>query len=120
MDAAFSAGRLHLREALPRATSLRQRLLHGGYPDAVQRAGEDRRRAWFASYITSILEQNVRDLSSIAGLTEMPRLLALLAARAGALLNKAAISRDAQIAYATLDRYLALLEKTFLLQLVPA
>jgi predicted AAA+ superfamily ATPase len=50
----------------------------------------------------------------------MPRLLALLAARAGALLNKAAISRDAQIAYAPLDRYLALLEKTFLVQLVSA
>lgn len=120
VDAVFSEGKPQLREAPARTTSLRQRLLSGGYPNAVQRHDEGRRRVWFASYITAILERDVRALSNIAGLTEMPRLLALLAVRSGALLNKADISRDAQLAYATLDRYLALLEKTFLLQLVPA
>ncbi len=35
-------------------------------------------------------------------------------------MNKAEISRDADVAYATLDRYLTLLEMTFLLQPLPA
>lgn len=50
----------------------------------------------------------------------MPRLLGLLAARASNLMNKAEISREADIAYATLDRYLTLLEMTVLLQPLPA
>lgn len=96
------------------------RVLRGGYPEVTQRSAEDRRRAWFASYVTTILQRDIRDLANVAGLTEMPRLLSLLAARAGSLLNKAELSRDADLAYATLDRYLALLELTFLLQPLPA
>jgi len=75
---------------------------------------------WFASYITTILQRDVRDMASIAGLTEMPRLLSLLAARAGGLLNTAEVSSSSGLPWHTLRRYLALLEKTFLVQLVPA
>ena len=48
----------------------------------------------------------------------MPRLLALLATRAGALLNSANVARSIQIPQTTLKRYLALLETTFLVQLL--
>ena len=116
IDAVFSDDRPRLRESAPESASLRQRLLRGGFPEALERDVEERRRAWFASYISTILQRDVRDLANIEGLTEMPRLLKLLASRTSGLMNKAEISRDADIAYATLDRYLALLEMTFLLQ----
>ncbi len=77
------------------------------------------RRAWFNSYLTTILQRDVRELSNIEALSEIPRLLTLLAARIGSLLNVADISRSLAVSYSTLNRYLALLQATFLVQPLP-
>jgi predicted AAA+ superfamily ATPase len=92
----------------------------GGYPEVQTRQHANRRHAWFESYLTTILQRDVRELARIEGLTELPRLLQLLAARTGSLVNYAEISRSAGIPASTLKRYLALLEMTFLITEVPA
>jgi predicted AAA+ superfamily ATPase len=97
-----------------------RRLLAGGYPEPLGRPSEVRRRAWFSSYLTTILQRDVRDLSNIEGLTDIPRLLALLAARTASLLNVADVSRSVGMPNTTLHRYLALLEATFLIRPLPA
>lgn len=97
-----------------------QRVVAGGFPEALARRGADRRRAWFDAYVTTITQRDIRDLSEIEGLTALPRLLSLMAARSGGLLNAAELSRAAGIAQATLRRYLALLEATFLFTPLPA
>ena len=99
---------------------LLSRIEAGGYPEMQTRASRSRREAWFESYVTTILQRDVRDLARIEGLTVMPRLLALLAARATSLVNFAELSRSAGIPQSTLKRYLALLETTFLVQNLPA
>ena len=96
------------------------RIIAGGFPEAVARAPGERRDAWFRSYIASLLQRDVRDMANIDGLTDMPRLLGLLAARSGALMNMSEVSRVAGIAHSTLRRYLALLEATFIFQPLPA
>ena len=96
------------------------RLVRGGYPEAVQRASEDRRGAWFASYVSTILQRDVRDLARVDGLHALPNLLKLLAARSSGLLNMADLSRDAGLPHTTLTRYLALLETVFLVHRLPA
>lgn len=96
------------------------RMLVGGYPEAVSRRTDTRRQDWFASYLATILQRDIRDLANIEGLTDMPRLLSMLAARAGGLLNVAEISRSIGFPQMTLHRYLALLEKVFLIETVPA
>jgi predicted AAA+ superfamily ATPase len=78
-----------------------------------------RQQAWFGSYITTLLERDVRDLANVTGLREMPRLLRLAASRAMGLLNFADLSRDAAMPQTTLQRYWALLEATFLVCLLP-
>ena len=95
------------------------RVLRGGYPEAHSRAGWGRRRAGFNSYVTAVLQRDVRDLANIEGLTALPRLLALLASRLGSLLNHADVSRSLGLPQTTLKRYMALLEATFLVQLLP-
>ncbi len=62
---------------------------------------------------------DVRDLSNIENLTAMPRLLQLLAARHGGILNRADVSRAVALPYATLHRYMSLLETTFLITQLP-
>ena len=93
------------------------RVCKGGYPEVIQRP-RSRRRNWFASYLTTILQRDIRDLSNIEALSDAPRLMALLAARSGSLLNVAEVSRSAGIPHSTLQRYLALFETAFLIQRV--
>ena len=99
---------------------LETRLLAGGFPEPATRKTAADRRAWFAAYATTILQREVRDLANIDGLAALPQLLGLLAARAATLLNAAELGRSAGIPNTTLKRYLALLQATFLLHLLPA
>jgi len=98
---------------------LLRRIEAGGFPEAVER-DPARRRRWFESYLDTMLQREVRELASVTGLTELPRLMRLLAARATGLLNYSAVSRDLGMPQTTLKRYLALLETAFLVATVPA
>jgi uncharacterized protein len=97
-----------------------ERALRGGFPEAVARRDPERRRAWFRAYVTTMIERDVRDLAQIEGLTDLPRLLNVLAARSASLLNVAELSRSLGLAHSTLSRYVALLEQAFLVRRVPA
>lgn len=110
--------------ALPRkppsqATSLVERITRGGFPEVVT-GGVGRPAPWFGSYLTTILQRDVRDLASIEDLTALPRLLGLIAGRPAGLLNYSGLSRDASVPLSTLKRYFALLENTFLVRTIPA
>lgn len=104
----------------PDRDRLWQAVLEGGYPELLERQDPERRRTWFESYLTTILQRDVRDLANIEGLTLLPRLLALLASRVGGLVNVADLGRSLSVPQTTLKRYLALLEATFLVRLLPA
>jgi hypothetical protein len=95
------------------------RLVTGGYPEVVSGIDTARRPAWFGSYVTAILQRDVRDIANVADLTALPRLLALIASRPMALLNAADLGRSLGLPQTTLKRYLALLEATFLLRTLP-
>lgn len=114
------AGTISQANPAPILNDLMARLTCGGYPEAVQREVADRRDAWFSSYISTILQRDVRDLARVDALHALPNLLKLLAARASGLLNLAGLARDANLPHTTLTRYLALLETVFLVQRLPA
>ncbi len=103
--------------ATPREELLK-RMTAGGYPPALARPSLTRRDAWFQAYITTILQRDIRDLANIADTTAIPRLLSVVAARAGGLLNFTELSRTMALPLTTLKRYFALLENTFLVQLL--
>ncbi len=97
-----------------------KKILIGGYPEANIRTSPERRKAWFGSYLTTILQRDVRDISNVEGLIALPRLLSLLAGRTGSLLNFAELSRTSSVPQTTLKRYVALLEMTFQIYFLPA
>lgn len=98
---------------------LARRIEAGGFPEALARTGT-RRGRWFDSYLDTMLQREVRDLASVSGLTELPRLMLLLAARTTGLLNYAGVARDLGMPQTTVKRYIALLETAFLVLTVPA
>ena len=102
------------------AEDLPGRIARGGYPEVIQREADDRRAAWFGSYVSTILQRDVRDLARVDALNTLPDLLKLLAARASGLLNLADVGRDARLPHTTLTRYLTMLETIFLVHRLPA
>lgn len=97
-----------------------ERLLRGGFPEVVGRDAPQDRSAWLDSYVTAMVQRDVRDLASIERLNELPRILKLIAARATGPLDKAGIGREMGIPQTSLQRYVTLLEHLFLIRLIPA
>jgi predicted AAA+ superfamily ATPase len=96
------------------------RLLVGGYPEAVARKDDQRRRQWFSNYLNTILERDIRSMADIARLEQLPALLTAIALRGRGPLNKSGLSQDLGIPNSSIDRYVTLLTRVFLLHLFPA
>jgi uncharacterized protein len=101
-------------------TALRQRIMRGGYPEPVKETSESERRHWFGSYITTIIQRDIRELAALEKLRFMPNLLSTLAYRAGGLLNATDVANAVNLSLTTTIRYLTIFESTFLLVLLPA
>lgn len=96
-------------------------LLRGGYPDIhVRHWQAPKRTAWFAEHVPAVLRLDLPDLARLGDMTPFPRLLRLLAARVGRLLNTSEIGRASGLPYATLTRYLEALEALHLHAPLPA
>jgi len=102
------------REALLNAMTL------GGYPEVLGRKDAKRRAAWFDSYITTLVERDIRDIANIQDISGIIRLLRLLGVRSGTLHNQAELSRSVGMPTSTLGRYISLLESLFLIWSLPA
>lgn len=85
-------------------------LLKGGFPPALQIASETDRGMWFAAYVQTYLERDLRQLSAISSLPDFQRMMMLAAHRTGKLLNQADLARDAALSHPTAHRYINLLE----------
>lgn len=114
IDAAFGPAPLPSGSA----TDLAPPILAGGYPEVATALKPERRGPWFTSYISAVLQRDIRDMAAIEDVTALPRLLALLASRTAGLLNYADLARSLAIPQTTLKRYFALLEASFLVHVL--
>jgi len=85
-------------------------LLRGGFPPARAIENDRDRGLWFAAYVQTYLERDLRQLSDVSSLPDFQRLMALAANRTARLLNQADLARDAALSHPTAHRYLNLLE----------
>ena len=85
-------------------------LVCGGFAPAVTAALEESRNFWFAGYVQTYLERDLRQLSAVSSLPDFQRLMALAANRVGRLLNQSELARDAALPQPTVHRHLNLLE----------
>ncbi|WP_184377529.1 ATP-binding protein [Rhizobium sp. BK619] len=93
-------------------------VLKGGYPEALRRVNQSRRRAWLDDYISLILDRDVRDIANIDQLDRLPRLLRILAEHASQLTNNSSFGSALSLSSVTAQKYVGILERLYLLRLV--
>ena len=113
------AGRAAILRLLPfsQAESPRVTLLGGGFPEALARASV--RDIWFASYVQTYLERDVRAVTQVRDLAVFRRFMGLLAARHGQMLNKTDIASALGVSVPTVAQWLGILETSGLVIAVP-
>lgn len=91
-------------------------LLCGGYPALHVRGLEPRR--YYADYVQTYLERDVRNLTAVQDLGTFQRFLRLCASRNGQLLNLNALANDCGISQPTAGAWLNVLEASFVVRRV--
>ena len=100
-------------------SDLAERIAAGGYPAALARRTQRRRRAWYRDYVETQVQRDVRDLARIHSLEALPKLLALTAAHTAQLINVADLSAPFELTRQTIHDYVTLLERIFLVERLP-
>lgn len=95
---------------------LLQAVLKGGYPEALRRSSASRRSIWLQDYLALVLDRDVRDIANIEQLDKLPMLMRMLSEQAGQLVNLRAHSVALGISAPTVQRYVTILERMFLLR----
>jgi predicted AAA+ superfamily ATPase len=73
---------------------------------------------WYASYVLSYIERDVRQVATIADLTQFQLFLKLCAGRIGQLLNVSSLANDCGIAERTAHAWLSILQASYIIFLV--
>ena len=103
----------------PRASTLPGRIIAGGYPEASRR-NPKRARQWQEQYVRSIIERDIHDISQVKDGEEVARFLEYMSHQTAQLLNITEAAKALGHTRATVEKYLAVLEKLYLLRRLPA
>ena len=99
--------------------ALAEQIITGGYPAAMARRTDRRRRQWYRAYTETMVQRDVQELARISRLDVMPRLLELAAGQTARLFNISELASPFQLSRPTIRDYLTLLERIFLLEQLP-
>jgi len=117
IDGIFS-GRILQSNTLALSKDLIERVLRGGYPEAVARPTAKRRAAWLRQYIDAIVQRDVRDVAGIGKLDQLQRFLRALAQTAGQMCNYTQLGGQVGLDGKTASRYIGVFEQMYLLKRV--
>lgn len=119
VDALFAADPPRVSGAIVGRDAFVTIVAAGGYPEARARDGR-RRERWFASYLETTLDRDLRDISDARRLAQIPQLLRLLATQSANIVSYRSLATRLGLNHETVREYVALLEAIFLVRLLPA
>lgn len=111
----FSSGELQEAGKLPE--TLDAILYKGSYPPLYDRKLIPAQ--WYAGYVTTYLERDVRQLINIRDLAVFQRFIRLCAGRTGQLLNLSSLANDCSITHNTARAWISILEASYIVFLLP-
>lgn len=117
LDALF-AGELLVATAPAVGNDLIEKVVSGGYPEALTRTENRRRKTWARQYIDALVQRDIKDIASLDKLDRVPRLLKALSQSAGQLCNYSQLGGQVGIDHKTAGKYIAVFEQMYLMQRV--
>lgn len=111
----FSSGELQSAGRLPE--TIDALLYAGSYPPLYDRPLSPLQ--WYAGYVTTYLERDVRQLINVRDLALFQRFIRLCAGRTGQLLNLSSMANDCGITHNTAKAWISILEASYILFLLP-
>jgi uncharacterized protein len=97
---------------------LEERLWRGGYPALHASHRQPEPAHWFAAYVATYIERDVRQLLNIGNLMVFQRFLSMCAARSAQLLNLNSLASDCGISQPTARHWLTVLQASHLVTLI--
>ena len=91
-------------------------ILKGGYPSVYD--GSTDPAVWFANYVHTYVERDVRQIKNITDLHTFERFLRLCAGRAGQLLNQSNLAIEVGVDSKTIASWIGVLESSFVIRLL--
>ncbi len=104
---------LSLNEINDKQSDSNQLILKGGYPAIHQQAIDPTK--WYANYVRTYVERDVRLIKNIADLTTFERFVRLCAGRIGQLLNMSNLAMETGVDVKTIGAWISVLETSFVL-----
>jgi len=109
---------IHESEICPQPpTTLEESIFIGGYPSVVH----DRTKPenWFAGYVRTYIERDVRLVKNISDLVTFQRFLYLCAGRLGQQINLTNLANDAGVDHKTVQSWLGVLQASYIVYTLP-
>jgi len=113
IDCAF-AGETPIANDVIVGAELIERVLSGGYPEALSRKKWSRKQDWYHGYLDALVQRDVRDVAQIEQLGLMPKLLSVLAEHSGQLVNYTGIGAALDLNHVTTQKYVSVFESLYL------
>ncbi|MBO0854162.1 MAG: ATP-binding protein [Nocardia sp.] len=119
IDAVFREGPAAGADSQISRTEYSDRIVRGGFPEAVARSDPRRRGRFLDNYVQNLIERDVRQLSEIERAPQLSTMIRMLAGRSATLVSSSALAGELELARGTIQRYLHLLEEIFLVKRIP-
>jgi len=96
----------------------REYVLFGGYPKIVLTPETERKEKYLQQIIDTYVKKDIRDLADVKDIDKFNKLLETLASQSGQQLNITELSNTTRISKQTIDKYLFIMENTYIIKLV--
>jgi predicted AAA+ superfamily ATPase len=103
----------------PRAQELSPLWLRGGFPPAFLEPDDRARHEWLESYTRAFIERDLPALGIDVSASQMRKLWTMLAHCNGGVWNASQLAASLGVSYHTVNRYVDILEQTFLIRKLP-
>ena len=97
----------------PSITDVKKLLEFGGFPEPFLRGDRRFLRRWQREYFDRVLADDLRDLEKITDIGKMGLLVDELPNRVGSILSVKSIREDLEVAHATAERWIQILERLY-------
>ncbi|OGW50791.1 MAG: hypothetical protein A2Z50_07155 [Nitrospirae bacterium RBG_19FT_COMBO_42_15] len=93
-------------------------ILYGGYPKIVLTPEIEKKEKYLQQIIDTYVKKDIRDLADVKDIDKFNKLLEALASQSGQQINITELSNTTRIAKQTIERYLFIMENTYIVKLV--